>query len=176
MELWWCITLTDVIQNQPKSEKTYKIRQFEETDLDQVININRVCLPENYPSFFFMSIHYKYPRSFLVAVKGEEIGGYCMWRVEKGLSNFALRWTKKAHLVSIAVLDEHRRQGIGETLLMKGMQSMKEDYSAPEFILEVRISNTSAIAMYEKHGFQKIKTLEGYYRDGEDAYMMAMRI
>jgi len=30
--------------------------------------------------------------------------------------------------------------------------------------------------MYEKHGYEKIKALEGYYRDGEDAHMMALRI
>jgi ribosomal-protein-alanine N-acetyltransferase len=124
-----------------------------------------------------MSIFYKYPKSFLVAqYEDDALCGYCMWRVEKGLSNFALRWTKKAHLVSIAVLDAYRRHGIGETLLLKGMQSMKEDYGAPEFILEVRKSNTKATAMYEKHGFTIIKTLEGYYRDGENAYMMAKRI
>ena len=102
--------------------------------------------------------------------------GYCMFRIEKGLSNFALRWTKKAHLVSIAVLEEYRKQGMGETLLLKGMQSMKEDYGSPEFILEVRVSNTAAITMYEKHSFKKIKTLNSYYRDGEDAFMMALRI
>jgi ribosomal-protein-alanine N-acetyltransferase len=74
------------------------------------------------------------------------------------------------------VLESSRRQGIGENLLLKGMQSMKEDYGANEFILEVRYSNLNAIAMYEKHGFQKIKSLEAYYRDGEDAHMMALKI
>ncbi len=125
-----------------------------------------------------MSIYYKFPKSFKVAVTNSDNAtcGYCMWRIEKGLSNFALRWTKKAHLVSIAVLDAHRKNGIGETLLLKGMQAMKEEYGAPEFILEVRISNTAAVAMYEKHGFKKIKTLNSYYRDGEDAFMMALRI
>ena len=157
--------------------KSFKTREFREDDLDRVIHINRSCLPENYPSFFFMSIHYKYPKSFKVAeTQDNGIVGYCMWRIEKGLSNFGLRWTKKAHLVSIAVLEESRKHGIGETLLLKGMQSMKEDYGAPEFILEVRLSNSAAIAMYKKHSFKIIKTLEGYYRDGEDAYMMALRI
>lgn len=165
-----------------KRERNFQIREFHESDLDTVVDINRVSLPENYPSFFFMSIYYKYPKSFIVAeVSTAEsdkptICGYCMWRLEKGLSNFALRWTKKAHLVSIAVLESSRRQGIGENLLLKGMQSMKEDYGANEFILEVRYSNLNAIAMYEKHGFQKIKSLEAYYRDGEDAHMMALKI
>ncbi|NVM55704.1 MAG: GNAT family N-acetyltransferase [Candidatus Helarchaeota archaeon] len=159
------------------TEKNFQIRQFQEADLDNVVHINRVCLPENYPSFFFMSIHYKYPKSFMVALNNDNtLCGYCMFRIEKGLSNFALRWTKKAHLVSIAVLEEYRKQGMGETLLLKGMQSMKEDYGSPEFILEVRVSNTAAITMYEKHSFKKIKTLNSYYRDGEDAFMMALRI
>ena len=160
-------------------EKTYEIRDFKEADLDNVMHINRACLPENYPSFFFLSLFYKFPKSFKVAeVQGSEntTCGYCMWRVEKGLSNFALRWTRKAHLVSIAVLEQFRKLGIGESLLLKGMQSMKEEYNAPEFILEVRLSNTAAIAMYEKHGYKKIKSLNAYYRDGEDALMMALRI
>jgi len=157
--------------------KSYQIQEFREADLDQVTYINKVCLPENYPSFFFMSIHYKFPKSFLVAIHEDRtLCGYCMWRIEKGLSNFALRWTKKAHLVSIAVLEGYRKQGIGETLLLKGMQSMKEEYGAQEFILEVRLSNTPAIGMYEKHQYTKIKTLDAYYRDGENAFMMALRI
>lgn len=160
----------------PLKDKAFQIREFREGDLDDVVNINRACLPENYPSFFFMSIFYKFPKSFRVAIQEDKVCGYCMWRIEKGLSNFALRWTKKAHLVSIAVLEKHRRYGIGEALLLKGMQSMKEDYDAPEFILEVRMSNTAAIAMYEKNGYKIVKTLEGYYRDGESAYMMALRI
>ncbi len=161
----------------PLKDKNFKLREFREEDIDQVVNINRTCLPENYPSFFFMSIYYKFPKSFLVAKHNDNtLCGYCMWRIEKGLSNFALRWTKKAHLVSIAVLNEYRRQSIGESLLLKGMQSMKEDYGAPEFILEVRVSNSPAIKMYEKHNYKIIKTLESYYRDGENAYMMALRI
>jgi [ribosomal protein S18]-alanine N-acetyltransferase len=55
-------------------------------------------------------------------------------------------------------------------------QAGKEEYGAQEFILEVRVSNTPAIGMYEKHQYTKIKTLEAYYRDGENAYMMALRI
>ncbi|MHA1265643.1 MAG: GNAT family N-acetyltransferase [Candidatus Helarchaeota archaeon] len=158
-------------------DKNFKIREFREEYLDEVIQINRICLPENYPSFFFMSIYYKFPKSFKVALNSEaKVCGYCMWRIEKGLSNFALRWTRKAHLVSIAVLEEYRRKGIGEALLLKGMQSMKEDYNASEFILEVRVSNTPAIALYEKHGYTKIKTLKEYYRDGENAFLMALRI
>ena len=43
-----------------------------------------------------------------------------------------------------------------------------------EIYLEVRTSNRSAIKMYEKLGFQIKSTLRAYYRDGEDAYLMAL--
>ena len=98
-----------------------------------------------------------------------------MYRKEKGISCFGLKWVDKGHLVSIAVLPEHRRKNLGESLLLGGIQAMKFDYDAKEIILEVRISNEPAIAMYEKNSFSIVKTLSHYYKDGEDAYLMAYK-
>ena len=39
--------------------------------------------------------------------------------------------------------------------------------------LEVRVSNTPAIKLYEKYGFQSLGTRKGYYQDNnEDALIM----
>ena len=35
-------------------------------------------------------------------------------------------------------------------------------------------SNTDAVRLYEKLGFSIIQRLKSYYRDGEDAYVMAI--
>ncbi|MFZ0894134.1 MAG: hypothetical protein WAZ77_06490 [Candidatus Nitrosopolaris sp.] len=43
-----------------------------------------------------------------------------------------------------------------------------------ENYLEVRVSNESAVRMYERLGFQIKSRLRAYYRDGEDAYLMAL--
>jgi ribosomal-protein-alanine N-acetyltransferase len=43
-----------------------------------------------------------------------------------------------------------------------------------EIYLEVRTSNMSAVRMYEKLGFQIKSRLRTYYRDGEDAFLMAL--
>ena len=43
-----------------------------------------------------------------------------------------------------------------------------------EIYLEVRVSNESAVRMYERLGFQIKSRLRAYYRDGEDAYLMAL--
>ncbi|MHA1376854.1 MAG: GNAT family N-acetyltransferase [Candidatus Helarchaeota archaeon] len=158
------------------SVKPYKIRQFREEDLSSVVEINKKCLPENYPDFFFLGIHYKYPKSFLVAEdSNNDIIGYAMYRKEKGISCFGLKWVDKGHLVSIAVMPEHRKKGLGECLLVGGIKSMKFDYDAREIILEVRVSNISAINMYKKNEFNIVKKLSHYYKDGEDAYLMAYK-
>lgn len=161
------------------AEPPYSIREFKESDLSQVVNINYNCLPENYPDFFFLGIYYKYPKSFLIAEINDEINnkvvGYVMYRKEKGISSFGLKWVDKGHLVSIAVLPDHRGKKIGKNLLLGGIQSMKFDYNVKEIILEVRVSNTPAIKMYQKNQFEIVQTLNQYYKDGENAYLMACK-
>jgi ribosomal protein S18 acetylase RimI-like enzyme len=34
------------------------------------------------------------------------------------------------------------------------------------------VSNTGAVAFYEKHGFQRGRKLNRYYADGHDAWLM----
>ena len=46
------------------------------------------------------------------------------------------------------------------------------DKGCSEVYLEVRVTNQAAIHMYENLGFQISSRMEGYYRDGEAAYMM----
>jgi ribosomal-protein-alanine N-acetyltransferase len=45
-----------------------------------------------------------------------------------------------------------------------------------EIYLEVRVSNTGAIKMYERLRFEIKSRLRSYYRDGEDAYLMALEL
>ncbi|MFW9850771.1 MAG: hypothetical protein ACFFF4_16715, partial [Candidatus Thorarchaeota archaeon] len=47
-------------------------------------------------------------------------------------------------------------------------------YGASEFFLEVRKTNEEAISIYEKLNFEIKRVLKGYYRDGEDAYLMVL--
>ncbi|ARM75961.1 ribosomal protein S18-alanine N-acetyltransferase [Acidianus manzaensis] len=156
--------------------KSYSIRNVRLDDIDQIIRINRETLPENYPYYFFVEHAKEYADAFYVAeVEKGRIVGYIMPRIELGFSNLKSIPTlsKKGHVVSIAVLEGYRNQGIGTELLKASMKSMKEVYNAEEVYLEVRVSNYPAISLYEKLGFRRIKDLRGYYADGEDAYLMA---
>jgi len=42
--------------------------------------------------------------------------------------------------------------------------------------LEVRGSNLPAVSLYRKMGFEVMRTIRGYYADGEDAYVMARKL
>jgi ribosomal-protein-alanine N-acetyltransferase len=144
--------------------------------LERITYINRTCLPENYSDYFFVDLHRRFPETFIVAEENGEVVGYIMCRIETGLSSFVFRGLiKKGHIVSVAVLPEYRRKGIGEALVVKAMESMRL-YKAKQCFLEVRITNTAAVDLYKKLGFEVSRTIRGYYADGEGAYVMETKL
>jgi ribosomal-protein-alanine N-acetyltransferase len=149
----------------------FSLREFKPEDLDAVAMINKVCLPENYSPSFFLEHYYENPKIFLVAEAGGKVVGYNMCRIEFGLSNLKTAFGKKGHVISIAILSDFRRMGIGRALMEAGLKGVKEG-GANEIYLEVRVSNNPAIDLYKNLGFTVNKISEGYYRDGENAYIM----
>lgn len=152
----------------------YTIRHCGPSDLHSVVEINIASLPEHYSDYFFESILKELPESFIVAETNQKVVGYIMCKIEFGFSNFRkLGFVKKGHVVSVAVLPEHRGKGIGRSLMLEainGLAFRKSD----EIYLEVRVSNDLAVRMYQSLGFLIKSRLRSYYRDGEDAYLMAL--
>ena len=94
------------------------VRIFQTSDLNDVVNINLQCLPENYNHSFYLMIYYRFPKTFLVAASGDKIVGYIMCRIERGFSEFRrFNLTKKGHIVSVAILPNYRRKGFGKALI-----------------------------------------------------------
>jgi len=157
-------------------QQTFKLRKFAPNDLQSVMQINRLCLPENYTDFFFIDLYQRFPETFLVAEENGKIIGYIMCRIEVGLSNFGLGGLiRKGHVVSIAVLPEGRRKGVAQALMTAAMEGMRY-YKAKQCYLEVRVTNTAGISLYKKLGFEVSRIIEGYYADGENAYLMTKKL
>ncbi len=77
-----------------------------------------------------------------------------------------------AHIVSVGVRGSCRRKGIGELLVIRAIET-SIDWGARTITLEVRVSNDSAQALYEKYRFKKVGVRKRYYQDNqEDAYIM----
>ena len=152
------------------------LRRCELGDIIPVMEINLSTLPEHYSDYFYESLLEELPEAFIVAEISGKIIGYIMCKMEHGFSNFKkLGFVKKGHVVSIAVIDEHRKKGIGKALVEEsviGIQARNCD----EFYLEVRCSNVDAVRLYEKLGFVIRQELNAYYRDGESAYLMAIEL
>ena len=90
------------------------------------------------------------------------------------IHGYASMWlmVDEAHLTSIAVRETHRRQGIGELLLIF-IIDMSLQVNAHVVTLEARSSNIAAQALYKKYGFAKVGLRRRYYsEDGEDAVIM----
>ncbi len=82
------------------------------------------------------------------------------------------------HILDLAVILKFRRMGIGSMLLeevLKELKGLKPD--TRRVILEVRDSNTAAIKLYEKFGFEEIGRRKGYYqKPHEDAIIMGLNM
>ncbi len=151
----------------------FRIREASYQDLDRIIEINMKSLPERYPRYFWEQHIEEWGKIFLVAETPSGVIGYMMNRIESDEGFFKGDLVVRGHVVSIAVLRDYRRRGVGRALMLEGMYRMKKIYGAQEVILEVRVSNEPAINLYRSLGFKAVRILRRYYIDGEDAYLMA---
>lgn len=88
---------------------------------------------------------------FLVAECGE-IAGYI------GVQEIC----GEAYITNVAVFEGFRKKGIGRTLLREAAEGASS--RGCEFItLEVRTSNSAAIALYESEGFEKVGIRKNFY-------------
>lgn len=90
------------------------------------------------------------------------------------LAGFVGIWymVDEAHVVSIGVRREYRGQGIGELLLIGGIEHALAR-RARVVTLEVRVSNYIARNLYIKYGFKEQGVRKSYYTDNrEDALIM----
>ena len=75
-------------------------------------------------------------------------------------------------MMNLAVHPDYRRMGIGELLVLELIKNLAEQGSH-SLMLEVRASNSGAIALYEKLGFIQVGIRKNYYRNPrEDAMIM----
>lgn len=100
---------------------------------------------------------------WLVALDGDIVAGYIGSQTVLG----------EGDMMNLAVSPDYRRKGIGEGLVNALVAALSEKGATRRLALEVRASNTPAIALYEKLGFAVAGRRPNYYRNPkEDALIM----
>jgi [ribosomal protein S18]-alanine N-acetyltransferase len=119
---------------------------------------------QNYPISRRMFRYHTQRNRIIVAVDdSDKIIGYVLALLRK-------KWAK---LYSLGVLKEHRNEGIASTLLTQLSEQLKTQENE-HILLEVRVDNPHAIALYKRHGFLPIRRTPGFYKDGCDALIMEL--
>jgi len=73
--------------------------------------------------------------------------------------------------MTIAVKPEHRRIGIAKELISR-LESWAKARGAIAMMLEVDVTNESAISLYKNLGYETLNVRKNYYGYGRDAQIM----
>ena len=77
----------------------------------------------------------------------------------------------EAHIITIDVLEAHRRAGVG-TALLRAVEERLAERGARRVELETATANAAGVAFWEGHGYRKTGVLRGYYLGRFDAWKM----
>ena len=143
---------------------TIELRKLALGDLAAIEAIERSSYPTPWSRSMFAGELAK-PSSISVGAFDPETGVLLGYLV---ISRYVDAW----HVMNIAVAPDWRRRGIATALLERLFEVTAQD-GRRGYTLEVRISNTSAIRLYERLGFKSRGVRRAYYTDNrEDALIM----
>lgn len=148
------------------------IRYFNKNDLGGIMGIERQSFTNPWSTNMFEALFQINPEGFYVAIINDILVGYAIVLTEKSWRHWSKNRT--AHLMNLAVDPKFRNQGIGKLLIKRVISDIKR-IDAEEIYLEVRVSNTKALAFYKELGFNRTGVIEKFYGD-EDAIVMAKKI
>ena len=138
---------------------TFRKMTMDDVETVAAIEFKSFSLPWTLEDFWYETIR-KDSISIVGEIDGQVVAYACVW------ISF-----DEADVANIAVEENFRGRGIGTKIFAEIIRLVKLR-GVNALTLEVRISNTAAIKLYEKFGLRSVGRRKGYYEDGEDALIM----
>jgi len=134
-----------------------KIKKLSPENLDEILEISKASFSQVWPRSAFE----KYRDSLFVAEDNGEIAGFIVIKIVSNQGKIKL----------IAVNPNFRGKGIGKSLMEYAFKYFAEN-RVKEIMARSRLHNEAGCAFLKSFGFKIKKTIENYYLDGEDAFLM----
>jgi [ribosomal protein S18]-alanine N-acetyltransferase len=140
-----------------------QLRSYRASDFETLYRIDQVCFPEGIAyGRFEMKVYLRAEGSYcLLAETGGSVAGFILAELAPD----------EGHIITLDVLEEYRRQGIG-SLLLSAAEKEAVSRGGKRMVLETATTNKAAIALWRKHGYRQLGTIEDYYGRGRDAFRM----
>ncbi|MGQ9521787.1 MAG: ribosomal protein S18-alanine N-acetyltransferase [Anaerolineae bacterium] len=170
---------------QPSEPSPFLFRPMREEDIAEVMEIERHSFPNPWPeSAYRNGIRYGTDSLFYVLQPHEEPSpttwrSWLFGRRRRGkrppiIGYVGMRFFPgEVHITTIAIHPEWRGRGLGKYILLMAIQRAMQ-HRVRFVTLEVRASNRVAQRLYTDLGFRFTGIQRGYYRDGEDAWLMRL--
>jgi ribosomal protein S18 acetylase RimI-like enzyme len=145
----------------------FHIRQFEKPDFDTLWRIDQACFdPQLAYSRPELAFYMRRPGSFSLVAESET-----------GIVGFLVAETrhKSGHIITIDVVAEARRAGVGSALLETAEEQLLRT-GALAVALETPVNNEAAICFYKRKGYFVEKTVARYYSGQLDALVMTKEL
>lgn len=143
----------------------HQVRPLALGDLPEVLAIERAAYGFPWSEGVFRDCLRVGYRCFAATDLSDRVLGYSLLSVAAG----------EAHVLNLCVDPTQRRRGVA-TLLLDNMLRIASRCSAGSVMLEVRPSNSAAIKLYYREGFERIGVRKRYYPAAggrEDALLLA---
>jgi ribosomal protein S18 acetylase RimI-like enzyme len=149
----------------------FRIRQFEKADFDTLWRIDQACfdaqLAYSRPE---MAFYMRRPGSFTLVAEAEGVPG------NRTLGFIVAETRRKSgHIITIDVVAEARRAGVGSALLRAAEDQLLRA-GVVAVALETPVNNEAAIRFYKQKGYFVEKTVAGYYSGQMDALVMTKEL
>ena len=138
------------------------IEKMNATHVPQIAELEKLCFSDPWSEKSIETELSCRLSVWLVALEGEQVVGYVGSQTV----------IDESDMMNIAVHPDFRRRGIAEALVAE-LEAALRQRGSRALTLEVRDSNASAIALYEKLGFAQVGLRKNYYRNPkEDARIL----